>query len=117
MNLHKDSENFSISKNLQDCIDFVIFRPDELKFLNKNNNKYFEDVFNNDNVINIRDVINYLQEFFERIEASDFPLGHKYIDLNKVSKSEDIIDFTLICKKFHEKLLSFKPSENIKYEI
>ena len=120
MNKDNNTENFVIHEKLQDCIDFVVFRSDEVKFLNKSNNKYFNKVFkSNSNNTSLNDVKSYLKDFFMNIQNSDFPLGHKYVSFDKsLSSKDEIVDFESICNSFHEKLTTYKSTtENQSYEI
>ena len=74
---------------------FEAFNTSEIKYVNididtilKVKNKSFS----------LEDVKSYLKTFFKKIEESNFPLGHKYVDFEKESESKDVADFSKICK-------------------
>ena len=106
--------------NIKDTLENVAklnFREDEIKYLGKSN-KFFKNLFS-DKEITKENVERYLYEYFDKIEKADFPLGHKYVNLNldksKKTKSynEEDLNFIDICQNFIEKLEAYKNQSKI----
>ena len=103
---------FSIKEKLESSSN-LNFRKDEIKFLNKNLNKYYSKVFFDRN-LKLQLVEKYLYEFFSKIEKSEFPLGHKYVNLNSKRNSDvnyfkdEDLDFFEICKNFYNCINNYK---------
>ena len=103
---------FNIKEKLENSSN-LNFRVDEIKFLKENGNKYFKILFFNENLK--QDLVEkYLYEFFSKIEKSDFPLGHKYVNLNSERNSDinyfsdEDLDFFDICKNFYDYIENYK---------
>jgi len=111
-------DNFEISKQIEKASKNIFsFRKDEIKYLKSNLNKFYKNVFNNKNP-KIEDVEKYIYSFFDKIQNADFPLGHKYINLdleknkyNKKEFNEEEIDFFYICNEFFNSLILYKKSK------
>jgi hypothetical protein len=108
-------DNFEIAKEIEKASKGTFyFRKDEIKYLTiKSNKEEYNKVFNNPDP-KIKDVEKYIFNFFNKIQHADFPLGHKYINLNlednEALDNEDL-DFFYICKEFFNSLLSYKNSK------
>ena len=111
-------DNFEISKELEKASKGIFsFRKDEIKYLKSNLNKFYKNVFNNKNP-KVEDVEKYIYSFFDKIQNADYPLGHKYINLETKDKKdskdknyEEEVDFFYICNEFFNSLIMYKKSK------
>lgn len=113
-----EEDTFAISKTLESCLDNIIFREDEKKYLSRINSN-FNKIFKRED-FNKQGVTKYLKEFFEKIQNADYPLGHKYIDLEKDYDSREEYSFKNVCDSFFNELINYKNAvkkENRIYEL
>ena len=82
--------------------------------MKSNLNTYYKNVFENKNPKK-EDVEKYIYSFFDKIQNADFPLGHKYINLEikekKHERREEEVDFFYICNQFFNSLIMYKNSK------